>query len=613
DAIYWFRAAPEGSAPGGPWVYRNHYAGFMELVFPFLLALFFYYRPRFDEELSFRARTAAFFSAPGSNLYFALGFGVILVLSSVFINLSRGGTIAINLGLFLFLALLSRKKKHSGKLLFLLTIGGVFLAVSWMGWDPVLARFNATITETGGIEDGRLMIWRDSAPIIRDFLFSGSGFETFINVFPSYSTIPTNLLVDHAHNDYIELLTDGGLIGFGLVAWFVLAVLKNGIKMLGRRRDDYSILLIVAGVTAIASILFHSITDFNMHNGANGLYFYLICGLLVSAGNTRLHYRTRPTLLRVGMTKSRYVCLASLPLLLLTVIVQGGILQGEKELQKAEKVYVTPQLSAKLFAQQHATIDRAIHSDPREGYYSYYKGSLYSSQQVPDTEKIKNEYIRAALKNPFEGAYLQRLALSLPDKTSKKATRLMEEGYKRSHNKEKLVFTWVEWLLQQNRNEEAAIALQQGIGQFPGLASQLPPILLGNNFSRDEITAILPQKVSTWIQLGAFAEKMKKLEDAEYFRLHALDFLEQEDKVRAWYFNQIYSFYKKQKREDEAADILRMGIKWLPDQVGFHIRLGDYYKKKDIPYRAMEEYQQALLLQPGNTNVQRRIWKLEDK
>jgi len=613
DVIFWFRPSPEGSSPGGPWVYRNHYAGFMELVFPLVLALFFYYRPQFDENQSFRVRIAAFLSAPGVNLYFVLGFGVVLILSSVFINLSRGGTIAINLGLFLFLAILSRKKKHSGKLLFLLTIGGVFLAVSWMGWDPILARFNATITETGGIEDGRLMIWQDCAPIIHDFLFTGSGFETFIHIFPSYSTIPSNLIFDHAHNDYIELLTDGGLVGFGLVAWFLLAVLKNGFKMLGRRRDNYSILLLIAGITSIFSILFHSLTDFNMHNGANGLYFFFICGVLVSAGNTRLHYRTRPTLLKNASPKLRLICLAGLPLLLLTVFTQGGIVKAKNELLQAEKIYVTPQLSAKLFAKLHATIDRAIHYDPLEGYYSYFKGSLYSAQQLLDTEIAKNKYIEASLKNPFEGAYLQRLALSLTKSDSDKATKLMQEGYTRSQNKEKLVFTWVEWLLQQNRTEEAAIALQEGIGQFPKLASQLPPVLLGNKFSREAIITILPQKISAWIQLGKFAEKMGKFEDAEYFRLRALDFLEHEEKVKPWYFTQIYSFYRKQKKDTEAAEILRKGIEWLPNYTKFHIYLGDYYQKKNIPYRAMEEYQQALLLEPGNRSVQHRIRKLQDK
>lgn len=296
--IYWFRPAPEEASPTGPWVYRNHYAGFMELIFPLVLALFFYYRPKSFIKQSLRQRTASFFNAPASNLYFFLGFGIILILSSVFVSLSRGGIIAINSGLLLFLAILARKSPHTGKTTFLFVLGGVFLTVTWIGWDPILSRFNNTLSETGGIQDARILVMQDCAPIIRDFLFTGSGFGTFRHVFPQYSTIPSYILFNHAHNDYIELLTDGGLIGFGLAAWFVLAVLNNGIKQLKKRRDSYSILLTIAGISAIGSILMHSLTDFNMYNGANGLYFFFICGVLVSAGNTRLHFNTRPTLLR---------------------------------------------------------------------------------------------------------------------------------------------------------------------------------------------------------------------------------------------------------------------------------------------------------------------------
>lgn len=612
DTIYWLRPAPEGSAPGGPWVYRNHYAGFMELVFPLVLALFFFYRPRFDETLSFRARIVTLFSTPGSNFYFALGFGAILILTSVFVTLSRGGTIAINLGLLLFLALLAKKKKHRGKLLVPVTIGGVFLAVSWMGWAPILERFNATVSETGNIDNMRLLIWEDCAPMIRDFIFTGSGFETFGHVFQSYLTVPTFQLIDRAHNDYIELLTDGGLVGFLLAAWFVLAVLRNGLRMLSRRRDEYSILLAIAGITAIFSILFHSVTDFNMHNGANGLYFFFICGLLVSAGNTRLHFRERESLLKAAPPQLRFIYLCALPLLLITFFIQYGIIRAKAELANVEDVYVTPQLSAKLFAELHDTIDKAIAYDSHEGYYSFFKGNLYSAQRLKDSTLAQQEYLKAALKDPLEGAYLQRLALSLPSANSDNATNLMREGYIRSHNKEQLVFTWVEWLLQQNRTEEAAEALQKGVLQFPELTSQLPPVLLGNNFSREAIVSILPKTVGSWIQIGKFAEKLGKMEDAEYFRLHALDFLENEEKIRAWHFYQIYNLYIKQNREDEAADILRQGIKWLPNHAGFHIRLGDYYRKKNIPYRAKEEYQQALLLDPNNHNIKRRIWRLQD-
>ncbi|MBN4068614.1 lipid A core--O-antigen ligase, partial [Desulfotalea psychrophila] len=115
DLIYWFRSAP--SSPVGPWVYRNHYAGFMELLFPLVLALFFYYRPKFTTQQSFRSKAVAILSSPGSNIQFFLGFSVVLILASIFIGLSRGGIISANLALFFFLILLANKSSNSGKTL----------------------------------------------------------------------------------------------------------------------------------------------------------------------------------------------------------------------------------------------------------------------------------------------------------------------------------------------------------------------------------------------------------------------------------------------------------------------------------------------------------------
>ncbi len=608
DVIYWFRATPETAHPGGPWVYKNHYAGFMELVFPLILALFFYYRPNINEDEPWRTRMVSIFSAPGSNIHFLLGFAAVLALCSVLITLSRGGAIAINLGLFLFLILLTRKKPKTGKVLFLLVLAGMLLLVSWLGWQPILARFNIPTTEPNDLLNGRWMVWQDCGLIIRDFLFTGSGFGTFEKVYPQYSSISTFALFDHAHNDYIELITDGGLLGFGLVAWFVIAVLRNGIKQLKKRRDSYSVLLTIAGITAIFSILLHSITDFNMHNGANGLYFFFICGLLVSAGNTRLHFRTRPTLLRLAHKNTRLLYLSGIPLLLLAIFLQGGIIQANRQYLEIEKIYINPRLSERLFTKLHTTIDKAIQYDPLESYYSYYKGNIFSYQQ--SIRQATDSYIDASMKNPLEGAYLQRIAMSMAQEKNEKATELMAEGYRRSLNKETLVFTWAEWLLQQNRNEEAGKALQRGVMHFPSLAKQLPPLLLANNFSRNEIRSILPEKTTAWIQLGKYAERMGKLEEAEYFRLHALDFLAKEETVKPWYFTQIYWLYKKQKNEDAAADILRRGIEWLPNYSKFHIYLGNYYQAQGITYRALEEYQQVLLLEPGNIKIKKQVEKL---
>jgi Tfp pilus assembly protein PilF len=56
-----------------------------------------------------------------------------------------------------------------------------------------------------------------------------------------------------------------------------------------------------------------------------------------------------------------------------------------------------------------------------------------------------------------------------------------------------------------------------------------------------------------------------------------------------------------------ALEVLRLGIEKNPDYAPFHIWLGDYYAKEGITYRAKEEYQQALLLEPKNESVSKKI------
>ncbi len=607
--IYWFRPTPKNAGTVGPWVYHNHYAGFMELVFPLVLALFFYYRPKLSSSLSLRARIASVFTTPGANFHFFLGFGVVLILASVFIALSRGGTISICLGLFFFLLLQSRKSKSTGKTLPLFILGSLLLAITWLGWPPILNKFNQSFSETGGLSNGRILIWQDCVPLIKNFFFTGSGFGTFINIFPQYNTIPNSFIFDHAHNDYIELITDGGLIGFTLAACFVITIMRHGFRRLRQRRDKYSILLNIAGLTAIFSILLHSVTDFNMHNGANGLYFFFLCGIVISAGNTRLHYRNNPTLLKPAIAATKFLPLIAIPLLIATISFQGGILKAKNLYKKTSAIYLNPRLPTSTLNTLLTTMNKAIQADPMEGLYSYYKGNILSYME--DNEKAFSSYLQASLKDPQKGAYLQRIGLLLAATDNSKASKFMAEGYARSQNKTKLIFIWVKWLMDQNRIPEATKVLQQAMERFPKLSKKLPALLLQDQLSKEEIKTILPPKASAWIQIGNFAEKMGKTEDVEYYRLHALDFLEQEKTINPWYFNQIYWFYKRQKRTEEAVAILRKGIEYLPNYAPFHLYLGDYYKQQNIIYRAKEEYRQVLILEPGNEKIRQRLQSLK--
>jgi len=612
DKIYWFRNTPEGAGTVGPWVYHNHYAGFMEMMCPIVLALFLFYRPFIDQENPLRSRIAAVFTSPGSNLHFFFGFSLIVIISSIFVSLSRGGIISLCFAMVLFLLLLPRRIVKSRFALYGLLISCVVLMMSWLGWEPVIGKFAKTLTEAGTIADYRLLLWQDSLNIIGDFFLTGSGFGTFIFIYPLYKNLPTSDIYDHAHNDYLELLTDGGIIGFVLVFWFVLAIVIHGFKNIQRRRDRYAVLLSIGALTGIVSILFHSVTDFNMHNGANGLYFFFLCGLLVSAGNTRLYYRTKSSLLsKSGPNSIKVFLVTTLLLAGATIFLRGGAIFSRFIYAKVAGTYLSKNLSEEKLQAVSSTAKRASLYDPLEGKYPFDYGSTQVFLNQPKDAMVS--FIEASKKNPLSGIYLQRLAFMIMKTDKDRAEKLMSIAYARALNKESLVLTWADWLLSINERKKAIKMVKKVFSDRPFLTRKFIPAISGYSFNRQEIEEMLPESIRAWIYYGDFLEKQGKIEDAEYFRVHALDFVDQEEVIKPWFFSQLFWFYYRQKKDEQALAIIRKASKKLPEHAKFHIYLGDHFKREGILYKAVEEYKQALLLEPVDEKTRRKLEELQKK
>ncbi|MEE4241343.1 MAG: O-antigen ligase family protein, partial [Desulfopila sp.] len=266
EHIYWFRSGPDARFMG-PWIHRGQFAGFMAMLLPLLLGLFLYHKPTVDSTESLRARIVDFFSSPGSNLQILLAFGIVVILFSILLSLSRTGILVTLLSLLLFYYFLSRKRGIRSWPVLLIFVAGITLFFFNFESEELVSRINDSITVEGELQFDRIDTWRDTVEIIKVFWLTGAGFGTFVDIFPLYKTIANQHVYDHAHNDYIELLTNGGIIGFLLAGWFVVAVAANGWRMIIRRRDNFSILIGIGALVGISSMLLFAITDFNMHNG----------------------------------------------------------------------------------------------------------------------------------------------------------------------------------------------------------------------------------------------------------------------------------------------------------------------------------------------------------
>lgn len=608
--IYWFRPAPGGS-PGGPWININQYAAFIEALCPLALALFLFYRPPISADMSWRERFVSFFSSARSNLHLFLGFAFILLAFSVFVSLCRGGIITILLSMLLFAVLKGVAQRGFGRVSVWVVFCLVLLAVSWFGWQPIAEEFDKAIGEDWTIQDGRTTLYADTLGIIKDFPLVGAGFGTFVDVYPSYQTIVTDRVFEHAHNDYLELLTDGGVLGFALGVWFVGTIVLHGWRRAIRRRDRYAVLVGIGALTSIGALLMHSVVDFNLQNGAIGLYFFFLCGLLVAVVNTRHGYAVDDQSLLAPASRRQLPALLvfSVVFLVVVLVVQYGVLRAGHSFNRVKSVYVSSHLDPTIMERVVAGVADAGRWDPLESFYPFYRGNLAVVRE--GREEALRYYQRAALLRPMEGIYLQRIGLMLPADRADAATELMAEGYRRALLKHRMVASWVEWLLISDQRLPAIELLTEWFVRDPGQAATLIPLMETHQLSRDEVAAVLPPSVEAWIRFGHYKEQVGEIEDAGYYRSRALEFIDGEDEVRPSWFAQLISYYQRHDQPGEALSVLREAVERCPDHAPFHIMLGDHYLRENITYRALEEYQKAVALEPGNESYRRRLRKLE--
>lgn len=83
---------------------------------------------------------------------------------------------------------------------------------------------------------------------------------------------------DNAHNDYLQVLSETGFLGFGLCAIFVTLILWNLLSSLGHS-DLRARYLAIACLGSLAAILLHSFVDYNLYMPANAMAVAWVCGI----------------------------------------------------------------------------------------------------------------------------------------------------------------------------------------------------------------------------------------------------------------------------------------------------------------------------------------------
>lgn len=613
--IYWLREV--GVVPTGPYVNHNHFANLMAMLLPLAVALFMYARPQLHYEKSLREKIVVFFSHHRSRAHLFLGLAALLIGAAIFFSLSRGGITSSSLSLVFFLALLFRRERQEGRGGFL---WGVFIATAilcavewWLGWERIFARFGQLKSSEGGFYELRFDYWQDILSLLRDFWLTGAGFGAFADLYPGYRTIAGTLVLDHAHNDYLELLAEGGVIAFLLVGCFWGAFLRANLRTIHQRRDRYSLSLFWAAMAGITAFLLHGFTDFSSHLGANGLYLFFLAGLAVAAAHTRMRPGMPPSKLPVAGARQRprRVAQAASVLLVFTVIFQGGVVFGQWRSLSLAGQPLDAGVAPVELSRLRQVAAQALAADPLEGDYWLAAGNL--AALAYDNKAAWSHYWQALRRNPVRGEYLQQLAQATAARgDAHRADQLFQAALRFDRGEPERYMAYAAWLWSQGRRGEGLDQMQRALslGEGGRLDAAIA-FMLRHRLTDQEIIAAMPSRMAPNQQLAEYFSNVGKEKTAADLFERSLDFAGLEAPLRPGYFLKPYRFFLKQGEMDRALMVMRLAGQYLPDDATIALHGAEAYEKAGLTYRAVEEYERALTLDPESRPAVRALSRLK--
>jgi len=211
---------------------------------------------------------------------------VVMVIALVLSRSRMGNTAFFSSLMFSGLLALFLMKKPSRSLIALLVsllLIDVFIVGTWFGFEKVVTRIQQTgqyEPDTGRYQDqDRLNVDQETLAATKNFFIIGSGAGSFYTVFPAYRPAEIRNYFDHAHNDYLEILLEYGLIGLIIISSWLLLALYSAVRAIRINRDRLLIGIGFAALMSIVAFLMHSAVDFNLHIPSNAAYFVIILAL----------------------------------------------------------------------------------------------------------------------------------------------------------------------------------------------------------------------------------------------------------------------------------------------------------------------------------------------
>lgn len=356
------------------YVNHNHFAGLMELLAPLSIGMIL-----IEKQMA-------------KKVFYVYIF---LILAAAFIlSMSRGGWISLSISMLFMACVISRK----GRARFVMLIIGLFLVTFFI--------FVLNTVDTGLLFkrvssyreldfSGRVEIWKGTLGIIKDNLFSGTGPGTFIYNFQKYRPQGLNMLVNYAHNDYLQVASETGIFGLLAMIFIIFKIIAKGLNTHRIATSSFKVWMPLALVTGVLGMAIHGVGDFNFYIPANVILFTVFSAIIFNI-NSMKEKGTKVIIARTALSAYRILKTILISGILVFIIFTGACLTAEIYYNASEKAVMRDDLNSAELCLKKSIIFYPLN------YQFYYKlAALYGeeSSAASDTalclKKAEMEYKKA--------------------------------------------------------------------------------------------------------------------------------------------------------------------------------------------------------------------------
>ncbi len=283
--IFWLRKTYYLEEVTGTYINHNHFAGLLEMILPVAIDVFILQFSDWGNLHPESRRRWKILPGGGSIGLTILLLSIALMLTALVLSRSRGGLVSFLIALISLVYLLTKGSNRFPRITQVNLIFAILLALVLVGLGrEISSRFSYSVRDA----PERFELWADSLRIVRDFPWWGTGLGTYRHILANYrpikdiivvAGIPQPARINYAHNDYLQLFVECGLVGFILLIW---ASARTGVTLYVGLKASSDWELQVLGwslFSGMLALVFHGFVDFNFHIPANALIFSLYAAL----------------------------------------------------------------------------------------------------------------------------------------------------------------------------------------------------------------------------------------------------------------------------------------------------------------------------------------------